>query len=208
MQARDHLDPRAPFVLDVHELGRRPGTMRQVDRTVPAPAGLGLEAIGVGVPEGSDIELNARLESVQEGVLVTATVRATLAGECSRCLDPIDHEVVLDVQELYFYEPQRGEAEDGDTDEDAPTLDGDLLDLEPAVRDAVVLELPVAPLCREDCPGLCPQCGVALADQPDHRHETSDPRWSALQELVDQDPPVGDLPHASPDDARPDEEVS
>ena len=191
MQARDHLDPRAPFVLDVHELGRRPGTMAQVDRKVPAPAGLGLGAIGVGVPEGSEIELNARLESVQEGVLVTATVRATLTGECSRCLDPIDHEVELDVQELYFYEPRRGSEEE--SDEDAPMLDGDFLDLEPAVRDAVVLELPVAPLCREDCPGLCPECGVALADQPDHRHETSDPRWSALeslQELAGQNSPV------------------
>lgn len=207
MQARDHLDPRAPFVLDVHELGRRPGTMQRVSRTVPAPAGLGLEAIGVGVPEGSEIELDARLESVQEGVLVTASVRATVAGECSRCLDPIDHEVDLDVQELFFYEPPRGEEED----EDAPTLDGDLLDLEPAVRDAVVLGLPVAPLCRDDCPGLCSECGAHLADDPEHRHETSDPRWSALQELVGQGPSAGDTPRASsdPEDrSRPDQEVS
>jgi uncharacterized protein len=61
---------------------------------------------------------------------------------------------------------------------------GDLVDLEGAVRDAVVLALPQAPLCRDDCPGLCPQCGAHLADDPGHVHETSDPRWSALAGLI------------------------
>src|SRR4051794_1783875 len=103
VQAR--LDPRAPFVLDVRELGRRPGAMQRLTRTLPAPAGLGLGAIGVGVPEGSDVELDARLESVQEGVLVTAELTATLTGECSRCLDPLDREIEVTVQELYVYDP-------------------------------------------------------------------------------------------------------
>jgi uncharacterized protein len=203
VQARDRLDPRAPFVLDVRELGRRPGAMQRISRTVPAPAGLGLDVIGVGVPEGSDIELNARLESVSEGVLVTATLRATVGGECSRCLDPIDREVVLDVQELFVYDPSEGAADD-----EEPTLEGDLLDLEPAVRDAVVLELPVAPLCRDDCPGLCPECGVHLADAPDHVHESSDPRWSALQALVGETSPERETPGDPTGSAGPDQEVS
>jgi len=209
VQAR--LDPRAPFVLDVRELGRRPGAMQKLTRTVPAPAGLGLDVIGVGVPEGSDVELDARLESVQEGVLVTAAISATATGECSRCLDALDLPIEVQVQELYVYDPseaRRGaDAQDAEDDE-TPTLDGDLLDLEPAVRDAVVLALPVAPVCREDCPGLCPECGVHLADDPGHQHESSDPRWSALQDLVGETSPAREVPGVPEGDAGPDQEVS
>lgn len=206
MPARSsHLDPRAPFVLDVRELGRRPGAMQKLSRTVPAPAGLGLDMIGVGVPEGSEVELNTRLESVSDGVLVTATLKATVTGECSRCLDELDREVELDVQELFVYDPVEG-SEPGDEE---PALDGDLLDLEPAVRDAVVLALPVAPLCRDDCPGLCSECGAHLADVgPDHHHETSDPRWSALQDLVGETSPAREVPGVPDGDAGPDQEVS
>jgi uncharacterized protein len=187
VQAR--LDPRAPFVLDVRELGRRPGTMRRLTTTVPAPPGLGIDV--VGVPEGSAVELDARLESVQDGVLVTATVRAPLAGECARCLDPLDQVVDVDVQELFVYDTSELDAVD---DEEVPVLEGDLLDLEPAVRDAVVLTLPVAPLCREDCPGLCSECGARLADEPGHQHEVTDPRWSALQALDVEQTTAGETP--------------
>ena len=174
MQAR--LDPRAPFVLDVRELGRRPGAMQRLTRTVPAPAGLAIDV--VGVPEGSEVELDGRLESVSDGVLVTAKVHATIAGECARCLDAVDAAIDVDVQELFVYDPQ--ELRDAGDDE-TPALVGDYLDVEPAVRDAVVLALPVAPLCRADCPGLCVECGARLADDPTHAHESADPRWSALQ---------------------------
>ena len=183
MQAR--LDPRAPFVLDVHELGRRPGTMQRFARSVPAPPDLGLDVIGV--PEGAVLDLEGRLESVSDGVLVTVTVRTTVTGECARCLDPIDRPLEVDVQELYVYDPAEARVAG---EEDVPALEGDLIDLEPAVRDAVVLALPVAPLCRIDCPGLCPQCGAHLADDPGHAHEDVDPRWSALQVLVGDTPPA------------------
>ena len=201
MQAR--LDPRAPFVLDVRELGRRPGTMKQLTRSVPAPAGLGLDVIGA--PEGSEVDLDIRLESVSDGVLVTAVVRATVVGECSRCLDPIERDLWVDVQELYVYDP--AEAREAG-EEDVPALDGDLLDAGPAVRDAVVLALPVAPLCRVDCPGLCPECGVHLADDPDHRHDTTDHRWSALQALVGETPPARIESDDPAGDVDPDQEVS
>ena len=172
------LDPRAPLVLDTRELGRRPGSQRQVTRTVPAPADLGIEVLHV--PEGSPVEFDLRLEAVMDGVLVTGTATAGLEGECVRCLDPIHREVEADFQELYLYDDQ----DVIDEDDDVSKLEGDLLDLEPLLRDAVVLELPLQPVCVDDCPGLCPECGARLADDPDHTHEDAiDPRWAALADL-------------------------
>jgi uncharacterized protein len=174
------LDPRAPFVLAVRELGRRPGAMSRVSRTVPAPADLGLAV--VGVPEGSDLELSARLESVVEGVLVSGTARVWLTGECVRCLDPVTGTLAAEFQELYVY-PER------EADDEASRLEGDLLDLEPLLRDAVVLALPLQPVCRDDCPGLCSQCGAHLALDPGHRHEAVDPRWEVLRGFADRPVP-------------------
>ncbi|MDX6325272.1 MAG: hypothetical protein QOK15_1626 [Nocardioidaceae bacterium] len=182
------LDPRAPLVLDTRELGRRPGTERHVTLTVPAPADLGIEVLRVA--EGSPVELDLRLEAVVEGVLVTGTAHAELSGECVRCLEEIGSETTVDLLELFVHDDEeRGrtvptlgadETEDGETSR----LEGDLLDLEPLVRNAVVLALPFQPLCREDCPGLCVECGARLADEPGHRHDTAiDPRWAALQGL-------------------------
>ena len=172
-------------MLDTRELGRRPGSQRQVSRTVPAPADLGIEVLQV--PEGSPVELDLRLEAVMEGVLVTGTAHASLVGECARCLEEIHDHVVADFQELFAYE-ESDTAVSGD-EENASRLYGDLLDLEPLLRDAVVLTLPFQPLCREDCPGLCTECGARLADDPGHQHdEPVDPRWAALQELARTDP--------------------
>jgi uncharacterized protein len=173
------LDPRAPLVLDTSELSRRPGTMRRATLTVPPPAGLGVAM--VRLRDDADIELDLRLESALEGVLVSGTVRGQYTGECVRCLDPVTGEVAADVQELFVYPDV--EREQGD-EEEAPRLVGTLLDLEPVVRDALVLALPLQPVCNEDCHGLCPECGTRLADEPDHRHERIDPRWAALQDAV------------------------
>ncbi|GAA4613305.1 DUF177 domain-containing protein [Actinoallomurus liliacearum] len=183
--SRKHLtriDPRAPFVIDTTTLGRRPGSMREDSKTVPAPADLGVEM--VGVPEGADIELDFRLEAVMEGVLISGTARAPLTGECARCLEPVTSSIEVDFQELYVYSDTRsGES----AEEDERRLEGDLIDLEPVVRDAMVLALPLSPLCQDDCPGLCSECGVRLADaEPDHHHEAVDPRWAALQGMLDQ----------------------
>ena len=166
-------------MLDTRELGRRPGSERKVPLTAPAPADLGIEVLHV--PEGSPIEFDIRLEAVVEGVLVTGTAEAGLAGECVRCLEEIRSEITAELQELFVYD-------DGDEpvteDDETSRLEGDLLDLEPLLRDAVVLALPFQPLCQDDCPGLCAECGARLADDPDHRHEAAvDPRWAALQQL-------------------------
>lgn len=173
------LDPRAPLVLDTRALGRRPGSMREQTLTVPAPADLGVEM--VRVPAGADVELDIRFEAVMEGVLVTGTARMPLTGECARCLDPIATTFEADFQELFVYPDTRS---GGEAAEDEHRLEGDLIDLEPVLRDAVVLALPLSPLCREDCPGLCPECGERLADVgPDHHHEAVDSRWAALRAL-------------------------
>jgi uncharacterized protein len=174
------LDPRAPLVLDTRELGRRPGSQRRTAFTAPAPADLGIEVLRV--PEGSPIEFELRLEAVMEGVLVTGQAKAGLVGECARCLEEIRDDVVADFQELFVYE-ESDTATHGE-DDDVSRLEGDLLDLEPLLRDAVVLMLPFQPLCQDDCPGLCIECGARLADDPGHQHdEPIDPRWAKLQGL-------------------------
>lgn len=173
------LDPRDPLVLDTRDLGRRPGSQRELSRTVAAPADLGIDMLGV--PVGSDLILELRLESVMEGVLVSGIASVTLAGQCVRCLEPIGDRLDVQLQELFAYDESDAE------DDEARRLEGDALDLEPLLRDAVVLALPHNPLCGPDCPGLCSDCGARLADDPDHTHgEAIDPRWAALSQLSDQ----------------------
>ena len=166
MSSPSSLDPRDPLVLDTSELGRRPGTQRERTLTVPAPADLGIEVIGV--PEGSPVALDLRLEAVMEGVLVTGTAAVGLEGECARCVTEISEEIEVDFQELYVYETSS--RDDDEDDDDLLPMHGDLLDLEPLLRDAIVLRLPFQPLCEPDCPGLCAECGARLADDPEHDH--------------------------------------
>jgi uncharacterized protein len=169
------LDQRGPLVFDTRALSA--GLARTEKRTAPAPGELGAGLISV--PEGRDLELDIRLEGVSEGVLVTAAVTAPLAGECARCLDPFVSAMQVRIQELFGYE-----ASGGDAGEDGYLLDGDLLDLEPALRDALVLELPLSPLCAADCRGLCPECGVRLDDaEPGHQHPRRGAMWAALQDF-------------------------
>jgi uncharacterized protein len=181
------LDPRSPLVLDTIELGRRPGSMRRLQRTVQVAHDLGTEVIAVKA--GTDIELDVRLESVMEGVLVSGTARSLATGECVRCLDDLEQAVEVTFQELYVYpekkrrdgRPHQGEGDEAEADE--YELQDDLVDLEPVLTDAVVLALPFQPVCSPDCPGLCAQCGARLADDPEHAHDDVDPRWSKLLDL-------------------------
>ena len=179
-------------MFDTRELGRRPGALKRLSRTVEAPENLGIEVIGV--PSGADVEIELRLEAVMEGVLVTGTVRAPLKGECVRCLEPLEQRCEAEFQEMFSYPDADVRSRPADTgddveDEDAEEthfLEGDLFDLEPVLRDAVVLSLPMRPVCQEDCPGLCAECGARLAEDPDHQHEDAvDIRWAALEGLAD-----------------------
>jgi uncharacterized protein len=163
--------------VDLRELGRRAGSMREWDKTLPARAGWGVEMIGV--PEGAPVQLHLRLESVMEGVLVSGTVDVPVTGQCARCLEPVEDTLELDVQELYAYEGSTTEATSGE--DEVRRIEGDLLDLAPLVRDTVVLTLPLSPTCTPDCAGLCVDCGERLDDlPPDHSHEVVDPRWAGL----------------------------
>lgn len=178
----------SPWVFGTRELGRRPGALRAFSRTVTAPADppLGIETIGV--PPGSPVQLEVRLESVTEGVYVSGTAHAELEGECARCLDPIHDEITVDLAELFAY-PDSVTDETTDADE-LPRVVDERVDVEQLVRDALVLDLPLAPLCRPDCPGLCVECGGRWADLgPDHGHETLDPRWAALRERLPAEEP-------------------
>ena len=167
-------------MFDMRSLGRQAGSLRDETRTARAPDGLGSGL--VLVPAGAEVSLDLRFEAVSEGVLVTGSATVPLTGECARCLDPVTSTMEVSFQELYLYESG---AQDEEADDEERFLDGDQLDLEPAFRDAVVLALPLSPLCREDCPGLCPECGAHLAEAgPDHGHgEDVDPRWAALRHL-------------------------
>lgn len=176
-----HPSPRSPLVFDTRTMGRQPGTARSETRIVQAPADLRVAL--ASVPAGADVKLTVMLEAVSGGVLATAEAAVPVAGECARCLEPVTSSVDVDFRELY--EQDQGPSAPGDDDSDRRFLQGELLDLEPAFRDAVVLALPLAPLCRADCPGLCVQCGARLADAgPGHDHDRPlDPRWATLGQL-------------------------
>jgi uncharacterized protein len=178
-------DDASPWIVSTRELERRPGTMRTLHRTAPAPPGeqaIGIDGV-IGVPEGSDVEMDLSLESVTEGVYLSGTAQVQLTGECSRCLDPVHDELEIRIGELFAY-PDSATEETTDSDE-IPRLVDERIDLTQIVRDAVVTDLPMAPLCRGDCPGLCSDCGERWADLPaDHAHETLDPRWAALKERL------------------------
>jgi len=183
-----HREEDGLWVFNTRELVRRPGTMRTVSRSIEMVEAMGTEVIAIA--PGATVDLEVRMESVVEGVLATAQVRATATGLCVRCLDEVSVGVDVNVQELFAYSDRAahhlsvGDTED---EEERHELDEDLMDLEPVVRDAVVTTLPYQPLCRRDCPGLCAQCGERLAENPDHEHDLIDPRWAALADLAERD---------------------
>jgi uncharacterized protein len=175
---------RSPLVLNISRLGRRPGSMMTVAETVPSPLRIGLDLIAIG--EGAPLDLDLRLESVSEGVLVSGTMSAPTSGECARCLTPVTGRVEIDLTELYAY-PASATDETTEADEVGRVVD-DTVNLEQPIIDAVGLALPFAPLCRPDCVGLCPECGVPLATAgPGHHHEQIDPRWAKLAGMFDDD---------------------
>jgi uncharacterized protein len=182
------------FQLNTYELPRRAGEMKEYELDIVVKEKFGVDLISV--PAGEIIEIDARLESVTEGVLLSADVYAVAQGECIRCLDPVEIVIERKIQELYNYEPtnERGKKKRKSSTEDLTTedldaaeefmMDGDILDLETPVRDAIVLSLPSNPLCSKDCLGLCPDCGGKWADLPeDHGHEVIDARWASLDGL-------------------------
>lgn len=172
----------APFVVDVSRLGRRPGAVLPLQEQRTSPTRIGLDL--VAIPPNTAVDLDLRVESVSEGVLVSGVVSAPTAGECARCLQPLTGDVEIELTELFAY-PDSATDATTDDDEMGRVVD-DAVDLEQAIVDAVGLALPLSPLCEPDCPGLCPDCGVVLAAaEPDHHHDKIDPRWAKLAGMLD-----------------------
>jgi uncharacterized protein len=178
----------SPLRLDIARLGRRPGSMFALHDTVDSPSRIGLDLMAIR--RGDPMDLDLRVESVSEGVLVSGTVAAPTVGECVRCLTEVRSRVEVALTELFAYP---GSTTEATTEEDeVGHIVDDTIDLEQSIIDAVGLELPLSPVCQPDCPGLCPECGIPLASEPGHRHEGIDPRWAKLAQKYQPDPPGED----------------
>ena len=165
------------FVVHLRDLKRTQGARKEFS----LQGGLD-EDISTGLihlPKASPIHVEGWLESVGDGVLVTATVSAEIDAQCSRCLTDFAHTTEVDIQELFVYPDHIEEY----TDEDVSAIHDDVIDLTETVRDAIILDQPVVELCTPDCLGLCPVCGADLNEDPDHSHpEAVDSRWLGLAE--------------------------
>lgn len=177
------------MVVDVTRLSRQPGSVLEIVREVSAPSDFAVAM--ARVPEDSVIELDFTCESVVEGIWVSGNADVHVTAECSRCLEPSEWSESVALEQMYRYPPTdaRGTIiESDDEDEDTPMVLEDTIDIEGPLRDAVVLALPLAPLCSPDCQGICAECGERLVDGP-HDHPLNDPRWSALESLLGENPP-------------------
>jgi uncharacterized protein len=139
-----------------------------------------------------DLVGDVRLTRTNRGLLVHGRLTTAIAQTCSRCLRDIEWPVELELDEeaLPTLDLATGQPLDVDEEPDALRLTGHHeLDLEEEVRDGILLAEPIAPLCREDCPGLCIVCGQELASGPhDHPEEDLDPRLEALRGFKDDEP--------------------
>ena len=167
---------RSVLRIGVMELRRRPGTQRDVHIATPL---VGLAITSAQVPETADVHIDAVLEAIEGAITIRGTVTAPWVGECRRCLEPVNGELTSRLSEVFEATPVEGETYQ---------LEGDEVDLERVVRDAVLLSLPLAPLCREDCAGPAPDAFPAVLDgddDPDDDAEREpDPRWAALEGLT------------------------
>lgn len=157
--------------IGVMELRRRPGTQRDVRVATPLP---GLAISSARVPDDVDLVVDATLESIDGAITVSGTVQVPWTAECRRCLDDMGGVLTVDLSEVFEVRPIDGETY---------PIEGDEVDLEPVVRDAALLHLPLAPLCRPDCPGPAPDTFPTLVEGEEEVEAPRDPRWAALDEL-------------------------
>jgi uncharacterized protein len=163
---------RSLLRLGITELRRRPGTQRDVQVVTSLPD-LGITS--AQVPDDADLVIDATLEAIEGGITVTGTVEVPWVGECRRCLDPVTGTLVVELSEVFEPNPSDGETY---------PIEGEDVDLEPVIRDAALLHLPLAPLCREDCAGPAPEsfpAAVAVDDEP--TEPPVDTRWAGLDAL-------------------------
>lgn len=193
------------WAVPVAQMAARAGSSMQLHRVFPAPEGIGDSVIGV--KPGSDVTVNGNFDSVVDGLMFQGTITARVHAECSRCLMSLHRDWSVDVCAFFAQVESKGGARsntksnraNGDNDdlEDADIWDegddsgnvyplvggGDFADIEALIRDTMVSELPLKPLCEPDCKGLCSQCGENLNEHPDHHHDITDIRFAALEGL-------------------------
>lgn len=181
------------WAVSVAQVASRPGQSKPIDAVFPAPSGIGDDI--VGVREGADVRVVGSFDSIVDGLVFTGRIEAPLTAECTRCLKPIDPDWTVNATLFFPYDAPG--ADDGrgtgeveiiageDEAEDVYPLssDGAFADMESPLRDTLVEALPLQPLCKEDCLGLCPQCGVDLNEDPDHHHDVTDIRFAALEQF-------------------------
>lgn len=181
------------WAVSVAQVASRPGQSKPIDTVFPAPSGIGDDI--VGVREGADVHVVGSFDSIVDGLVFTGRIEAPLTAECTRCLKPIDPDWTVNATLFFPYDAPG--ADDGrgtgeveiiageDEAEDVYPLssDGAFADMESPLRDTLVEALPLQPLCKEDCLGLCPQCGVDLNEDPDHHHDVTDIRFAALEQF-------------------------
>ncbi len=198
-----------PFVLSVRSLRSRPGSRLEVHLVGPIPD---MSVSDAEVPEGADVSFDGWIESTLGGVTVAGHVSAPWSGVCRRCLEVASGTLRAEVRELCLDPEYAGRhlLGTGGDDADAYVVGADELDVEPLVRDACILELPLAPLCNESCLGLCPTCGGNRNRDECSCEQQTDPRWSALAALGSEEAEQPEQPEQprleESDDGRPEEE--
>lgn len=170
----------------IRDIYNRPGEMRERERSFGAPEAFG-ESLAL-VPKDENIDLEVRLESVHEGILASAHVATTMHAQCGRCLKDFTAPFKVEFQELFAYTP---------TEAEEYGVHGDHVNLEPPLRDAVVLALPFQPVCRPDCPGLDPETGDVRDAEAAAEPDAVDPRWAALAGLLAEEKDVSAEPGRS-----------
>ena len=189
----------SPWAVSVAQVASRPGQSKEIDATFPAPSGIGDEI--VGVDEDADVSVVGSFDSIVDGLILNARISAPVHAECTRCLKPIDEDWPVDVTVFFPYESGQDKANgkggkskqddeidiiagEDESEDTYPLLEnGAFADIEAMIRDTLVESLPLQPLCRPDCRGLCSQCGADLNEDPDHHHDVTDIRFAGLAGL-------------------------
>lgn len=198
-------EPNA-LLLNLRDQPREVGAQRHQTIDWVVPAGWKTEVLEL--PAGRLVPLDVAVTSTDGGVYVQVEATTDLHGQCVRCLDPVVVPTQVVGGEL-FTEASHGPAPrayvDGEIDVEGDdfdpdfVIDRDTVDLERLLRDALFADAPLQPLCDESCLGLCEHCGIRLVDaEPDHHHEFLDPRFAALQVLLDESK-VGSTTESVPD---------
>jgi len=163
----------SPLLVNAAELLRQPGSRRHVDTAVPR------DDLDVDDPrlEG-EVRVELVAESTLDDVVVSGTLTVGWNDQCRRCLRPLHPDLCVDVEERY------ATAESPAVNDHAFPIEHGQLDLRPMIREGILLAVTDAPLCRDDCPGLCPICGADLVDGPcGCAVAERDERWAVLDQL-------------------------